>query len=146
MKLALVIPDTHRPYHDKKAYNLMMAVAADLKPQEIVILGDYADFYCVSSHSKDPRVLSILTDEVQDVLDGLDELDKAFPGANKVFIEGNHEYRLERYLTDKAPALFGVTDTEHLLKLNQRPNWKFRPYGPKFIKISEFPAFFSLPP
>lgn len=130
MKLALIIPDTHRPYHDKKAYNLMMTVAKDLNPSEIVILGDYADFYAVSSHSRHPKVLSILTDEVEDVINGLDEIDKTFPNAKKVFIEGNHEYRLERYLVDKAPALFGVTSTEHLLKINQRPNWKFKPYGP----------------
>lgn len=130
MKLAAIIPDVHRPYHDIKAYNLMIQILKDLKPSEIVLMGDYADFYCVSSHAKDPRVFNLLTDEVEDVLNGLDELDKEFPDATKIFIEGNHEYRLERYLVDKAPALFGVTDTEHLLKLRSRPGWKFKPYSP----------------
>jgi predicted phosphodiesterase len=130
MKLALIIPDTHRPYQDRKAYNLMMTVAKDLRPDEIVILGDYADFYSVSSHGKDPRILQMLIDEVEDVLAGLDEIDAEFPNAKKIFIEGNHEFRLERYLSDKAPALFGITSTEHLLKLNQRPNWRFVPYSP----------------
>lgn len=72
----------------------------------------------------------MLQDEVQDVKKGLDELDRLFPKAQKVFIEGNHEFRLERYLMDKAPALFGVTSTEHLLDINRRPRWKFVPYGP----------------
>lgn len=108
----------------------MMQVLSDLRPSEVVILGDYADFYCVSSHKKDPRVFNLLTEEVEDVHVGLDELDKILPDAQKVYIEGNHEYRLERYLIDSAPALFGVTDTEHVLKLAGRPGWKFIPYGP----------------
>lgn len=130
MKLALVIPDTHRPYHDVKAYNLMMEVASFLKPNEITFLGDYADFYCVSSHAKDPRILKMLIEEVEDVIDGFDEIDKTFPDAKKVFLEGNHEFRLERHLIDKAPALFGITSVEHVLKIDGRPNWRFVPYAP----------------
>lgn len=130
MKKALLIPDTHRPFHDRKAYNLMLKVAQDVKPDEIVILGDYADFYSVSSHAKDPRIPQMLIDEVNDVLDGLAEIDKIWPDAKKIFIEGNHEYRLERYLCERAPALFGVTSTEHLLQLAGRINWRFVPYGP----------------
>lgn len=131
MKLALLIPDTHRPYHDKKAYSLMMAVAVDLQPDEVVILGDYADFYNVSSHQKDPRILQHLIGEVEDVKAGLDEIDKILPRAKKVYIEGNHENRLERFLVSNAPALFGITSTMHLLDLNRRFNWTFIPYGPK---------------
>lgn len=137
LRIVLLIPDTHRPYHDRKAYALMVRAFQDvvLKYQhiaefEIVILGDYADFYAVTSHQKDPRVLQMLIDEVEDVLKGLDQLDELFPDVKKVFIEGNHEHRLERYLSEKAPALFGITSTEHLLKINQRPNWTFHKYSP----------------
>lgn len=110
----------------------MIQVAQSLKKQltEIVILGDYADFYSASSHAKDPSVISMIKDEVIDVLFGLEELDQKFPNARKVFIQGNHEFRLERYLQNQAPALFGVTDTEHILEMINRPNWKFIQYGP----------------
>lgn len=108
----------------------MLEVSAFLSPKEIVILGDYADFYSVSSHSKNPQVTSMLVDEVEDVILGLDEIDRGFPSAKKVFIEGNHEFRLERYLVDKAPALFGVTETKTLLGIDRRPNWQFLNYGP----------------
>lgn len=129
LECALIIPDTHRPYHDRRAYKLMIKVAKSLKKyiKEIVILGDYADFYCVSSHQRHPTVLNLLQDEVKDVISGIKELEELFPRAKKVFIEGNHEYRLERYLVSQAPALFGVTETENVLKLQ---NWKFVPYGP----------------
>lgn len=108
----------------------MLSVAMSLKIDEIVILGDYADFYSVSSHPKDPRIASNLMTEVEDVNIGLDELDRLFPSARKVFIEGNHEYRLERFLFDRCPALFGVTEVKTLFNLDQRPKWRFIPYGP----------------
>lgn len=126
----LIIPDTHRPFHHVKAYSLCMEVAQYVGVKEIYILGDYADFYSVSSHSKDPRIFSMLEEEVVDVLAGLQELDDLFPRAKKVFIEGNHEWRLERYLTQQAPALFGVTSTYNILEFDKRPNWTFVPYGP----------------
>lgn len=131
LKLSLIIPDCHIPYENKKAYNLMMKAAQDVKPDEICILGDFADFYSVSSHAKDPRIFNMLTDEVSAVASRLDEIDKLFPKAKKVFLEGNHENRLERYLVDRAPALFGVTQTKFLFDFDRRPNWTFIPYGPK---------------
>jgi len=130
IELCLVVPDVHKPFHHVKAYNLMLEVASFIQPKHILILGDYADFYSVSSHSRDPRVFSMLEDELIDVLSGLDELDQLFPSAKKTFLQGNHEYRLERYLMDKAPALFGITSTEHLMDFDKRPNWKFVHYGP----------------
>jgi len=108
----------------------MIKVAQFINPHEIVIGGDYADFYNISSHAKDPRIFQLLVDEVEDVRKGLDQLDKLFPRAKKIYIEGNHENRLERHLTDNAPALFGLTSTEHLLDINRRPNWKFVRYSP----------------
>jgi hypothetical protein len=132
LPLALLIPDTHRPYHDKRAVNLMLMVAHHLSAQlsEIVIMGDYADFYSISSHQKDPRVIGMLKDEIIDVNKGLDQLDQLFPDVPKYFVEGNHEYRLERFLINQAASLFGITSVEHLLNLNRRPLWHFIPYGP----------------
>lgn len=115
----------------------MLEVAKDVGVKFIYILGDFADFYAVSSHPRDPSVLSILVEEVEDVKKALDELDANFKCAKKIFIEGNHEYRLERYLNEKAPALFGVTSTQYLLEINKRPNWTFVPYGPnQQIKVA----------
>lgn len=130
LECVLLIPDTHRPFHHRKAYDLMLDVAKDLKPQHVYILGDYADFYSVSSHQKDPRVFQMLQDEVVDVLGAIEQLDALLPDSKKVFIQGNHEWRLERYLLAQAPALFGVTSTEHVLGLENRPNWKFIQYCP----------------
>ena len=108
----------------------MLKSTAGLGVDEVLILGDYADFYSVSSHQKDPRVFGMLTDEIADVLVGLDQINQVFPKAHKVFLQGNHEFRLERYLIDKAPALFGVTETRNILGFDRMPNWTYIPYGP----------------
>lgn len=130
LKLALLVPDTHRPYHSKRATALMLEVAAHLIPDEIVILGDYGDYYSISSHQKDPRLDSMLEKEMDSIRAGLTDFDRLLPLAQKIFISGNHEHRLERYLTDKAPALFGLTSIPHLLEINRRPRWQYIPYGP----------------
>lgn len=130
MKLALVIPDCHIPNHHKKAYGAMMNAASDLKIDEVTILGDYLDCYEVMSHQRHPRVFTTLEQEFIAANKELDFIDKQFKGAKKVFIEGNHEDRLERYIINNAPSLFGVTETSRLLQLDQRPNWKFVKWGP----------------
>lgn len=107
----------------------MIKVAKDIGVDEIVILGDYVDFYAVSRFGKDPRVDALLLDEVAAARKGLDELDALFPQAKKVFLAGNHELRLETYLLEKAPALFGITDVQFLLELNRRPLWSYIPFG-----------------
>lgn len=107
----------------------MIAAASYYGVDEIVLLGDYADFYSVSRHKKDPRVGALLMEEVESVREGLDELDRLFPLSKKVFLEGNHEVRLESYLVEQAPALFGVTEVQMLFGLNLRPRWTFHSFG-----------------
>lgn len=122
----LIVPDTHRPYHDEKAWQLMLKVAKRFKPYHLVTIGDFGDFYAVSSHSKDPGRTRHLDKELIDVRHGLDELDR-LGAEDKHFIEGNHEDRLTRYLKEKAPELFGVVNTSQLLGLRER-GWHFTPY------------------
>ena len=130
IKRALIIPDCHIPYEDKRAYELMLKVAQDVDPTEIVILGDYADFYAVNSHGKDADMAGLtLMDEVYEVIKRLKQLNRLFPKAKKVYIEGNHEYRLARYINSKCPDLYGAVDMKTILELNLL-GYEYIPYGP----------------
>lgn len=122
----LIIPDVHAPYQDKKAWNLMMKAAKDLKPDHVLILGDFIDNYSVSSHSKNPNRALKLDEEVNETVKLLKEV-KALKASNNVFVSGNHEDRLERYLMDKAPELFNVVKIPKLLKLDEL-NFTYVPY------------------
>ena len=55
LKRILIIPDVHAPYHDKKAWALVMKVAHAFKWDKVVCLGDFFDCYAISSYRKDPR-------------------------------------------------------------------------------------------
>jgi hypothetical protein len=122
----LIVSDAHRPFHDERAWNLVMSVGQWLRPHHVTIIGDFVDFYAVSSHSKDPGRKERLTDEIDSGNAGLDELDRLNP-AHKRYIAGNHEDRFTRYIQDKAPELFGMTDIPALLNLKAR-GWKYTPY------------------
>ena len=85
----------------------MMKVAKTMDLAGIVILGDFCDFYSVSSHSKDPGRALKFEYELRQVDKKLRELN-SLGAKHRVFVEGNHEDRLLRYLRDTAPALHSV--------------------------------------
>lgn len=112
------LPDCHRPYHSVHAWHLFIRCMEWWKPDTLVVLGDLADFYMLSRFSKDPKRVDFEA-EVEDVNGALDQLDR-LGASQKIFLEGNHEYRLVRYLQDKAPQLFGAVTVDKLFKLSER--------------------------
>lgn len=126
LKRVLVVPDVHVPYHDKRAWALLLKAARVFQPDVIVVLGDFADFYAVSSFKKDPLRAGQLDIEIKACNEHLDQLD-ALGAREKVFIAGNHCDRLERYLKEKAPELFSMLSVQGLFRLQQR-GWRYIPY------------------
>lgn len=130
----LVIPDCHIRAEHKRAYELMLKAAKTLNggkgPAFVVILGDYGDFISVTGHARRAFEERFLYRETNAINARLDQIDKLWPRAHKTFIEGNHEWRLARYLDAKAPELSHSIDLPTLLKLDRRKNWAFAPYSP----------------
>lgn len=127
MRKTLIIPDCHHPAVDIAAWRLLLKVAKDLKPDVCVILGDFGDFASVMSHAKSYKQRQLLLiDEVADVKSALDDLD-ALPFTQKHFIAGNHEYRVDRYICEKCPELFGMVSISEVLELTKR-GWYYTPY------------------
>ncbi len=134
MEKILIVPDTHVPFHDERALRLVLKVGRAFEPDVIVHQGDLADFYSVSAHSKSPDRMTSLKDEVDEVRRVRARFDK-LGAERKVFIEGNHEYRLTRYLCDKAPELYGLVGTDELLRLTEN-GWEYTPYK-QYAKIGK---------
>ncbi len=124
----LFVPDTHAPFHDQEAWNIMLLAAQVFRPTMVVHLGDMADCYSVSTHSRDPKRVTLLEDELCVVKDLLAQLGSLPSVRRKIFIGGNHEDRLRRYLWDKAPALYGLVSIPELLGL-ERLGWEWFDYG-----------------
>lgn len=121
----VIVPDTHRPFHNVKAWSLFLKVARAYKPRHLVCIGDFADFYAVSDHDKSKERVNRFEEELDDVSRGLDELD-SLGASNKLYVAGNHEDRLTRYLM-KHQELAGVVTIPKLLDLKRR-EWKYTPY------------------
>lgn len=116
---ALLLCDTHIPYHNENALNTALEYGKNWEPDEIIIAGDWVDFKDVSSWKNDPNRLSF-KQEVDSVKRSLSNLRSYFPNQKIVFIEGNHEFRLTRYLWSKAPELSELPELipSSLLSLN----------------------------
>lgn len=128
---AVLIPDCHWPYADKRAWGLVMRAITFLKPQTVAVLGDFGDFYCLSRFLRDPNRAHALETEVGACNGALDELDAACARAgtdDKRFLLGNHEARLEKYLAEKAPELFNVVSVPELFRLKAR-DYRVTAYG-----------------
>ncbi len=126
MKSILFIPDIHCPYHDHRAVRLVEQVAMDLKPDILVVMGDFADFYAVSSHSKDPARRATFEDEVV----GTRTLLRRFEGwckGRRLYIMGNHEDRLARYIATQAAEMHGIVTVDSLFGLTDH-QWEITPY------------------
>lgn len=136
VKVSLNIPDTHIPFHSESHYNLMLEIAKDVDKSigisEVNILGDFLDFYWFSLHPKGPASTQIkhnLQDEIYEGIQKLKELRALFPKAKINFIEGNHEYRMVRYLITKCPELYDLYTLPELLCFEEIGNIEFHPYG-----------------
>jgi predicted phosphodiesterase len=117
------IPDVHSPYEDKRATALMFDAMKVYGPDIVVVIGDFIDCFAVSNYSKDPRRIFGLEREVEHAAGLLDQI----KAKRKIYVCGNHEDRLQRYLQDKAPELLPFVDIPRLLKLEER-GWEWVPY------------------
>ena len=134
-KIAINIPDCHIPWHSASSWDLLMSIGGDLQVSagvdEVNIMGDFLDFYWCSLHPRLPEAMSIsetMKDEIAQGIEKLEEIRHTFPKAVINFIEGNHEYRLMRWLTKKAPELFDIFTLPDLLQF-KRLDIKYHPFG-----------------
>ncbi|TXH10186.1 MAG: hypothetical protein E6R04_06025 [Spirochaetes bacterium] len=112
----------------------MLQVAHAIKPKTIAIMGDFADGETLSAHPATKPGQRDFEDELSEVNKCLDQLDRI--GADKkVYVCGNHEFRLDRFLMDRAPAMFRSIQWTRLLNLRER-GWDWVPYR-KSVKIGK---------
>lgn len=118
----LVLSDLHVPSHDEHTLKAVEQYLADQVWDEVVYLGDFMDFDCISHHNKDNlRAVSGKT-VMKDYDQGLEILirhQKLAPKAKFTLLEGNHEDRVERYINAN-PQMEGMIEVELGLELRRR--------------------------
>jgi len=108
--------DFHSLWMDPFAFHVFLEHCKRMQPDIIGLVGDVADFYPISSFSKDPSRLIKLQSEIDFVCEMIFKpLRDACPDAQIDFFIGNHEWRLFKFLSSQAPGLASL----RCLKFNE---------------------------
>lgn len=129
MQTWVVLNDLQIPFHDRRVVDrLVLPFVESLKPYGILLNGDIVDCYAISDYTKDPLMKKDLLREIHEVGRLMARLQKT--GARElIWLGGNHEDRLRRYLWQHAPELtMPATSFEELFRVGAH-GFTYRPYG-----------------
>lgn len=116
VRTLFVLSDTHHPEHDRKVWAATLELLRDVKPDELILCGDFLEMGSVSQHGG--ALLDKLTEDFGAGIAALKELREAVgPDARITYLEGNHESRLSRFLATKTPSLMDSLSIEAGLRL-----------------------------
>lgn len=99
-----VLSDIHVPYHDETALRVAVDHLVADKIDALLLNGDFADFYSISRHEKNPRHRNFKA-EIEAVRQLLQWLRSTFPRIPIIAKLGNHEERFEKWLWQHAPEI-----------------------------------------
>ncbi|MDF1699538.1 MAG: hypothetical protein P1V36_00045 [Planctomycetota bacterium] len=135
VKTAVIIPDSQNgyirdfdndtfiPIHDRRAWDIAVQVVAKVNPDYVVFLGDMLDLAEWSTRFPREAALENTTQTALDELHWwLAAVRAAAPHAKIVYIEGNHESRVQRALVETmnhAAGLRAVNDTEPAMSISR---------------------------
>lgn len=128
--MQLAINDLHVPYQNDELLKLVFKFAKNLKPDKLFILGDLLDFYSISHFDRDPQRMLNLENEFRAGREILEQIREIIKG-EIIFIAGNHEDRLRKFLWNN-PILDGCITIEEKLVLNDL-DIKYYEYGRNYI-------------
>jgi len=107
-RMNVCLGDIHLPFFDPTAVKMALKFIQQEQPGCVHLLGDLCDMHSLSRYDKDPNRRLNLQEELDIVRDWLTELRDAAPRAKIIYSEGNHEFRLKKYLRSEAKALAGL--------------------------------------
>jgi predicted phosphodiesterase len=102
--------DFHAPYQDERCLSSFLQFSNWFKPDIIFLIGDVIDFYAISRFNKDPNRSLEIQDEIDCAKNILSQIRRFNPKAGIVFIKGNHEERLKKYLWSVAKELANLKE------------------------------------
>ena len=132
-----IISDVHIPYHSEVAFEAAVKYLKQSKIDCLLINGDFADFYQVSRHQRDPnhRRFSV---ELKLVIEGLEWLRSEFPKQKIVYKMGNHEDRWDIFIWNRAPEIYDLANVQ-LKDLLQLQRLKIEMVGDNPIMLGKLP-------
>lgn len=125
------LSDLHCPFQDASAITVACKAIRDFKPQLTILGGDYFDCYSISDHDKEPGRCAYLQDEFDSARPTSRELDEAVGDSVVVWVDGNHEERIQR-MQRKNPGLFSLRALELPIAAELPKRWLYYPNQTRF--------------
>ena len=107
-QLVVIANDFQVPFHDEKALGLFKLFLRRERPDWLILNGDFQDFWEISSYDLTPRTGNEFKREIETGKAILRSFRRSLPRARITWIEGNHEFRLRKYLIQNARELYGL--------------------------------------
>lgn len=128
-KVFIAFGDVHIPQHNEDALQVLFKAARHLKPDLVVCLGDLLDCSQFSFHP--PTFGMPETDYELDLAYANDVLTQVGQKCDRlVMVEGNHEYRLDRWAAATAEGRGAYSMLAPRLQLSRgRRRFSYIPYG-----------------
>ena len=114
MKKIAVISDLHIPHHNAELVEKIIRALRRKNYSKLIINGDLLDFYELSSYEKD----SDLSTPIEESLDAAIKFIRS-TGMEVVYLLGNHEKRLDKYILKNSPVFKNLITIKRYLALNQ---------------------------
>lgn len=125
-RLVAVMGDQQAPYHDPELHRAVLRWLADVEPGELVLTGDTLDFPTISRHRDRVGWNAGVQECVNAGFALLSDYRDAAPSARISKLRGNHDWRLESEIMDRAerlafirPADRGDTVETHLYSVRR---------------------------
>lgn len=125
----LVASDIHDIDCDPFYRRTLIDTAKRVQPEKIVLNGDIFDLPEFSKYTNDPRAYAV-AERIRWVHAFLGDLRRAAPNAELTLVEGNHEFRLLRHLSEATPAFLTILSDFHHLTI------------PKLLQLDKFEVNF----
>lgn len=135
--LVMILPDLHLPVHDKSALRVALRAFEKLKPQRLIILGDWLDAAFASAHpvssreeaEKNGSTGGYIQNEIEPCRRLLEEFEEH--AQEIIYLEGNHEFRVERLITRERGAWLAIPELvlpSKLLAMGRKKKFTWVPY------------------
>lgn len=100
--------DIHIPFHDPRALSLFFQILSATQPNVVTVGSDFGDFYNLSLFGTNPDELREDGSDVLGVFEShwvafINEIKRLSPKSTLIYMNGNHEMRYYRFLTQQAP-------------------------------------------
>ena len=100
---------TWEAYHDRRAMSVLLQILVDNQFDEIIINGDMIDATEASRYTQKPEFAGTLQPALNEFGIFLEQVRVFAPTSKIVFLQGNHEVRLQNSMIDNLKYAYGLT-------------------------------------